>query len=205
MLEIKKASFFTTVAKPETCPNSFPEIAFAGRSNVGKSSLINALTNRKKLAQISKTPGKTRNLNYYLINDKLFFVDLPGYGYAKAAGAERERWSKLVDDYLNESPKLAGIVSLLDIRHEPAELDLQMADWVNQAGIAALFVLTKADKLSRSQQKVQHEKFTTLLPLSERGAMAIFSAVTREGKPEILKWIFETALPRTPKSRAGMR
>ncbi len=205
MMEIKKASFLTTVAKPETCPNRFPEIAFAGRSNVGKSSLINALTNRKKLAQISKTPGKTRNLNYYLINDKLYFVDLPGYGYAKAGGAERERWSKLVDDYLNESPKLAGIVSLLDIRHEPAELDLQMVDWVNQAGIAALFVLTKADKLSRSQQNVQYEKFTTLLPLSERSAMTIFSAATREGKPEILKWIFETALPRTPKVGAGAR
>lgn len=205
MWEIKKAVFYKTVAELAAGPKTFPEIAFAGRSNVGKSSLINALVSRKKLAQISKTPGKTRNLNYYLINDKLFFVDLPGYGYAKASTTEKERWSKLVDDYLNQSPKLDGVVSLLDIRHEPTELDLQMANWARQAGKPALFALTKADKLSRMQQKKQEEKFASLLPRSEGDGMTVFSAVTKEGKPEILKWIFETAFARTSKAGAGAR
>lgn len=205
MLQIKAVCFYKTVARISDCPRTLPEIAFGGRSNVGKSSLINALTNRKKLAQISKTPGKTRNLNYYLIEDKLFFVDLPGYGYAKAAETERLRWSNLVDDYLNRSRELTGVVSLLDIRHDPTELDLQMTDWARQAGKPALFVLTKADKLSRSQQKIQREKIASQLPLDDDHRLTTFSAVTKEGKADILKWIFDTARPRTSKAGAGAR
>lgn len=199
MPEIKKAVFYKTAANLEGCPRTLPEVAFGGRSNVGKSSLINVLTGRKKLAQISKTPGKTRNLNYYLIDDRLFFVDLPGYGYAKAAQVERLRWSNLVDDYLNRSRQLCGVISLLDIRREPTDLDLQMADWICQAGKPALFVLTKADKLSRSQQKTQREKIASTLPLDDDRRLATFSAVTKEGKPEIQRWVFETAFSSKPK------
>ncbi|HXF49770.1 MAG TPA: ribosome biogenesis GTP-binding protein YihA/YsxC [Verrucomicrobiae bacterium] len=197
MLQIKKARFFKTVAQLDTCPNTVPEIAFAGRSNVGKSTLINVLTNQKKLAQISKTPGKTKNLNYYLINNNLFFVDLPGYGYAKLSAGEKARIGKLVDGYLNTSSKLTGIISLLDIRHEPNELDLQMAEWVQTTGKPALFVLTKADKLSRSQRAARREKIIASLPASDEFEFVNFSAVTKEGKGEILKWIAQTAFPKT--------
>lgn len=199
MREIKKARFFKTVAQLDACPGTFPEIAFAGRSNVGKSTLINVLTNQKKLAQISKTPGKTKNLNYYLINEKLFFIDLPGYGYAKLSGVEKLRIGKLVDGYLNTSPQLAGIISLLDIRHSPSKFDLQMADWVKTTGKQVLFVLTKADKLSRPQQAKQRQQIAASLPASAEFEFVNFSAVTEEGKPEILKWIAKTAFPQKMK------
>jgi GTP-binding protein len=163
--------------------------------------LINVLTHQKKLAQISKTPGKTKNLNYYLINDNFFFVDLPGYGYAKLSASEKLRIGKLVDGYLNTSSRLAGIVSLLDIRHEPAELDRQMADWVKTVGKPALFVLTKADKLSRSQRTAQREKIIASLPVSDEFEFVNFSAVTKEGKVEILKWIAQTSFAQ--KAEAG--
>ncbi|MGH8005341.1 MAG: ribosome biogenesis GTP-binding protein YihA/YsxC, partial [Limisphaerales bacterium] len=171
----------------------------------GKSSLINALTNQRKLAETSKTPGKTKNLNYFLANDNLFFVDLPGYGYTKLSAAEKNRIGKLVDSYLNSSPKLAGIISLLDIRHEPSELDLQMADWVKTIGKPILFILTKTDKLSRSQQTAQREKIITTLPVSDEFEFINFSAVTREGKPEILKWISKAAFPqKATKAETGL-
>ncbi len=204
MLLTKKAGFFKTVASPEACPHTFPEIAFAGRSNVGKSSLINVLTNQKRLAETSKTPGKTKNLNYYLVNDNLFFVDLPGYGYAKLSIGEKARIGKLVDGYLNASSKLVGIISLLDFRHEPGEFDLQMADWVKTTGKPVLFVLTKADKLSRSQQKSQREKIIASLPASDEFEFVNFSAVTKEGKLEILKWISKTAFPQKAKAEIGL-
>jgi len=200
MFEIKKARFFKTVATLDSCPNSFPEIAFAGRSNVGKSSLINVLTNQKQLAETSKTPGKTKNLNYFLANDNLFFVDLPGYGYAKLSASEKARIGRLVDGYLNSSPKLAGIIALVDIRHEPSELDRQMADWVKTTGKAVLFVLTKADKLPRSQQKQGREEIVSSLAASDELEFLNFSAVTKEGKPEILKWISKTAFPQAVKA-----
>jgi GTP-binding protein len=195
MWEIKKSRFFKTVAALDASPTTFPEIIFAGRSNVGKSSLINVLTNQKKLAQISKNPGKTKNLNYYLINDNLFFVDLPGYGYAKLSASEKLRIGKLVDGYLNTSVQLAGIIFLLDIRLEPSELDLQMADWVKITGKPALFILTKADKLSRSQQNQQRQQIVAFLPTSDEFKFVNFSTVTKEGKAEILKWIASTAFP----------
>ncbi len=203
MREIKKTRFFKTVARLEACPDTFPEIAFAGRSNVGKSSLINVLTNQKQLAETSKTPGKTKNLNYFLANDNLFFVDLPGYGYAKLSAAEKARIGQLVDGYLNTSPKLAGIIALVDIRHSPGELDRQMADWVKTTDKPALFVLTKADKLSHSQQIEQREKIFASLRASHEFEFVNFSAVTREGKSEILKWISKTAFPQKIKAEMG--
>lgn len=204
MWEIRKARFFKTVAALEACPKSFPEIAFAGRSNVGKSSLINVLTNQKNLAETSKTPGKTKNLNYFLANDNLFFVDLPGYGYAKLSAAEKARIGKLVDTYLNTSPKLAGIIALVDIRHEPSELDRQMADWVKTTGKPVLFVLTKADKLSYSLQKQKREEIASALTAPNGLEFVNFSAVTKEGKPEILKWISKTAFPQKTKAEIGL-
>ncbi len=203
MWEIKKARFFNTVAVLEACPNTFPEIAFAGRSNVGKSSLINVLTNQRQLAETSKTPGKTKNLNYFFANDNLFFVDLTGYGYAKLSAAEKTRIGQLVDGYLNTSPKLAGIIALVDIRHSPGELDRQMADWVRTTGKPVWFVLTKADKLSRSRQIAQRQKIVASLAASDKLEFLNFSAVTREGKPEILKWIAKTAFPKKVKAEIG--
>lgn len=204
-MKISSVEFAGAAAQPGGYPKlPYPEIAFAGRSNVGKSSLINVLTNQKKLAQISKTPGKTKNLNYYLINENFFFVDLPGYGYAKLSGDEKARIGKLVDGYLNTSPRLTGIISLLDIRHEPSAFDLQMADWVKNMDKPVLFVLTKADKLSRSRQVAQRQQITALLPASDAFEFVNFSAMTHEGKPEILKWVSKTVFPKTVTEEAGL-
>ena len=128
-----------------------PEIALVGRSNVGKSSLINCLVNRKSLARTSGTPGKTQTINYYLINDEFYIVDLPGYGYARASKEAQLAWSELIDRYLHTTASLAGIGQLLDIRHNPSKEDLQMYEWILAGGAEPIVILTKADKLKRSQ------------------------------------------------------
>lgn len=162
-----------------------PQIAFAGRSNVGKSTLLNKLTGQKKLAKVSQTPGKTRSVNFFLINDKFYFVDLPGYGYAKVSKKERDDWAKLLEEYLSQSPHLKGIIILLDCRREPNTDDIQLIDWVATKEMPAIAVVTKADKLNRDKinQKVkQIEK--------NFGLSAIpFSAVNGVGKNEIFNAI----------------
>jgi len=162
-----------------------PEIAFSGRSNVGKSSLINCLVNRKKLALTSTTPGKTRSLNYYRVNEAYFFVDLPGYGYAKVPQQERKKWQQLIESFFKNNPFLKGVIHILDSRHELSKLDHEMIIWVSRLKLPILVVATKTDKLPRSSanqiiQNLNHE-------LTEIGVLGIvpFSAITKQGKPEI--------------------
>ena len=186
-LEIRSAQFFKSVFSLTELPkDNFPHIVFAGKSNVGKSSLINVLCNQKKLAQISKTPGKTKALNFFLVNNNIYFVDLPGYGYAKVSQGLRQMWSNLIEDYLRSCQKLRGVIFILDLRHPPSEADLQLKLFLEHCNLNYLLVLTKADKLSLSEraqnlnlaeEALQSENFIT------------FSAVTKEGKNKILGWI----------------
>src|SRR5690554_3005357 len=149
---IKNVSLETVCGISSSIPdNDKPEIAFAGKSNVGKSSLINALMNRKSLARTSSQPGKTQTINYYNINDMLYFVDLPGYGYAKTSEAVRQQWGKMVDRYLMNSKQLKAIFLLIDIRHEPSQNDKNMYDWIVYHGFLPVIIATKLDKIKRSQ------------------------------------------------------
>ena len=181
---IKSAELTSTL--PET---EMPEIAFAGKSNVGKSSLINGLLNRKSLARTSSQPGKTQTINYYNINHDLYFVDLPGYGYAQVSVEIRAKWGKMVERYLHTSKQLRLVFLLIDIRHEPSENDCIMYDWIVKNGYEPVIIATKLDKIKRSQiqknlkiirQKIQPVEGTIIIP---------FSAQTKQGKEEILQLI----------------
>ena len=149
---IKKAEFITSAAKPKQYPPvGVPEIAFAGRSNVGKSSLINALLGRKKLVKVSSTPGKTRTINFFNINDEFRIVDLPGYGYARVAKAESDDWGRMMETYLSGREGLLRVIQLVDIRHAPTAQDRQMYDYLRYYGLSGTVAVTKADKLSRNE------------------------------------------------------
>lgn len=151
-MHIHSAKFITSAAHPKQfLKRPIPHFVFAGRSNVGKSSLLNRLLNRKNLAKTSQTPGKTRLINYFLINDRFFFVDIPGYGYAQVSKQARHDWGKLIETYLTQTPYLAMILQLIDIRHDPSKLDLQMFEWLKHANLPFLLLLTKADKLSKNK------------------------------------------------------
>lgn len=165
--------------------NQLPEVAFAGKSNVGKSSLINGLVNRKSFARTSATPGKTQTINFYNVNEELYLVDLPGYGYAKVSEKEKEQWGHLIERYLNGSEKLKAVFLLIDIRHDPSANDKMMYDWIVHQGYQPIIIATKLDKLKRSQV-AKHVKMVrqgmNLLP----GTTVIpFSSVTKQGKDEI--------------------
>ena len=161
------------------------EIAFAGKSNVGKSSLINALMNRKSLARTSATPGKTQTINFYNVNDLMYLVDLPGYGYAKVSEKEKIEWGKLIERYLNTSKQLKAVFLLIDIRHEPSANDKMMYDWIVNQGYNPIIVATKLDKLKRSQIQKHVKMIKTKLEV-EKGTVVIpFSATTKQGREEI--------------------
>ncbi len=167
-----------------------PEVAFAGRSNVGKSTLINVLANRKNIAKTSSTPGKTRSLNYYLINEKFYFVDLPGYGFAKVSQRERRQWQRLIESYFAKNQHLRGIIQIIDSRHGFTKLDLEMVEWLAFVQLPVLVIATKTDKLPGSKKKVildQIEKKAQELGVQQ---LIPFSAVTKQGKSDILKSIF---------------
>ena len=150
--QISKAEYTTTAVKPDQFPdNGFPEVAFVGRSNVGKSSLINALLNRKKLARTSQHPGKTRTINFFNVEDRLFFVDLPGYGYAKVSKSESAKWGEMVEGYLKDRQPLKHIFLLMDIRHEPSANDKQIHEWCKFYNLPYTVVATKCDKIKKSQ------------------------------------------------------
>jgi len=186
-LEIRSAQFFKSVFNLAELPkDNFPQVAFAGKSNVGKSSVLNVLCNQKKLAQISKTPGKTKALNFFTINNNLYFVDLPGYGYAKVSKEFRQMWSELMEGYLKGCPPIRGIVLILDIRHSPSEDDLQMRAFLDHYQLNYLTVLTKADKLSSSERSQNLNMFQEALQTDN---LVVFSAKTKEGKNKILGWI----------------
>lgn len=141
-------------------------MVFSGKSNVGKSSILNKIINRKGLAKTSQTPGKTRLINYFLINDNIFFVDIPGYGYARVSKKEREEWSQLIENYLSQTPFIALVFQLLDIRHDPTDNDLQMIDWLKHNNLPFRILLTKADKLSRNKVASQRARISKLLGVS---------------------------------------
>jgi len=166
-----------------------PEISFLGRSNVGKSSLINNLIGRKNLARTSSTPGKTRGLYFYLLNGKLCFVDLPGYGYAKVSKKEQQRWAPIIEEYLRSRGNLFGSVHLIDCRHEPSENDQMMNEWLRMHSIPRVIVATKADKLSRSALLRQIKVIRNSLDLFEEETLLPFSARTGNGREQLWKSI----------------
>lgn len=165
--------------------NTLPEIAFAGKSNVGKSSLINTLMNRKSYARISATPGKTQTINFYNINQELYLVDLPGYGYAKVSEREKEKWGKMVERYLHGSKQLRAVFLLIDIRHDPSANDRLMYEWITAQGYHPIIIATKLDKIKRSQRDKQVKAVREGLGLIPGTRVIPFSSVTRQGKDEI--------------------
>ena len=165
--------------------NTLPEFAFAGKSNVGKSSLINALMNRKAYARTSGQPGKTQTINFYRINDDMYFVDLPGYGYAKVSLEEKARWGKMIENYLHKSAMLKKVILLVDIRHEPSENDKMMYDWIVHNGYQPVIIATKLDKLKRSQVAKQVKQIQMGLGLSKEDILIPFSAETKQGRDQI--------------------
>lgn len=162
-----------------------PEIAFAGKSNVGKSSLINALMNRKALARTSATPGKTQTINFYNVNDIMYLVDLPGYGYAKVSEKEKVQWGKLIERYLNTSKQLKAVFLLIDIRHEPSANDKMMYEWIIAQGYNPIIIATKLDKLKRSQVQKHVKMIKEGLKLVPGTVVIPFSAETKQGREEI--------------------
>lgn len=162
-----------------------PEIAFAGKSNVGKSSLINGLMNRKSLARISSQPGKTQTINYYNINNCMYLVDLPGYGYAKVSIAEKEKWGKMIENYLHTSKQLKAVFLLIDIRHEPSANDKQMYEWIVCQGYEPIIIATKLDKIKRSQVAKHISMIRKGLAVKPGTEVLPYSALTKQGREEI--------------------
>ena len=171
--------------------NLLPEFAFAGKSNVGKSSLINGLMNRKSYARTSSQPGKTQTINFYNINEQLYFVDLPGYGYAKVSMELRAKWGKMIERYLKKSEQLKLIFLLVDIRHEPSENDKDMYEWIVHNGFQPIVIATKLDKINRSQIAKQTKLIRTSLKMPKEGILIPFSAETKAGRDEIWQRIEE--------------
>lgn len=165
--------------------NQLPEVAFAGKSNVGKSSLINALMNRKNLARTSSQPGKTQTINFYNINNALYFVDLPGYGYAKVSLEIKAKWGKMIENYLKKSKQLKLVFLLIDIRHEPSENDRVMYNWIRDMGFAPVIIATKLDKINRSQIQKQVKLIREGLKAGSETVIIPFSAETKQGRDEI--------------------
>lgn len=183
---IKSAELETVCGITSTFPkNMYPEFAFAGKSNVGKSSLINALMNRKSLARTSSQPGKTQTVNFYLVNRRLYLVDLPGYGYTTAGMEIKEQWGKMVERYLKKSATLKGVFLLVDIRHEPSANDKMMYDWIVYNGYRPMVIATKADKLNRSQLPKHLAMVRNGLGMEKEDLLIPFSALTKQGREEI--------------------
>ena len=169
-----------------------PEVAFAGKSNVGKSSLINGLMNRKSLARTSAQPGKTQTINFYNINEAMYLVDLPGYGYAKVSQSEKEKWGKMIERYLKNSAMLKMVFLLIDIRHEPSANDKMMYDWIIYNGYHPVIIATKLDKINRSQIQKNVKIVRQGLGMEKGGIIIPFSAETKQGREEIWKLIEDT-------------
>ena len=183
---IRKAELETVCGITSTLPeNLLPEIAFAGKSNVGKSSLINGLLNRRALARTSSQPGKTQTINFYNVNDDLYFVDLPGYGYAKVSVEVKAKWGKMIERYLKKSKMLKCIFLLIDIRHDPSANDKMMYNWIVSNGYKPVIIATKLDKLKRSQIQKHVKMVREGLGLEKEDVLIPFSAETKQGRDEI--------------------
>ncbi|MEA4826374.1 MAG: ribosome biogenesis GTP-binding protein YihA/YsxC [Clostridium sp.] len=189
---IKKSEFITSAVKPNQYPtDNRTEIAFVGRSNAGKSSLINTVTNRRKLAKTSSTPGKTRLINFFLINDGFYFVDLPGYGFAKVSKSEQEKWGQMMENYLIDRPQLMRIALLVDSRHKPTKEDVQMYEWIKYYGYEVIIVATKSDKLKRNEYQKNKKIIKETLNIKEQDKFIFFSALNKEGRDELIEILTE--------------
>lgn len=184
---IKKSDLDTVAVKPSQYPSQdLKEIAFAGRSNVGKSSLLNLLTGRKKLARVSGSPGKTRTINFYIINDEFRIVDLPGYGYAKVSKSMSEGWGEMMETYLEGRPNLLKVIQLVDIRHAPSKQDVEMYEYLRHFGLDGIVVATKADKISRNQLQKHIKMIRQTLKLSPEDKVIPVSALKKTGYEDLL-------------------
>ncbi len=187
---IKKVGLETVCGITSKLPeNSRPEVAFAGKSNVGKSSLINGLMNRKSLARTSAQPGKTQTINFYNVNDAIYYVDLPGYGYAQANESVKAQWGKMIEDYLHKSKMLKEVFLLIDIRHKPSENDCIMYNWILNHGYKPIIIATKLDKINRSQVQKQLKLIRETLQVEKGTIMIPYSAQTKQGREEIYEII----------------
>ncbi|RKO67693.1 ribosome biogenesis GTP-binding protein YihA/YsxC [Desulfofundulus salinus] len=185
-MNIVSAEFVKSITELNRCPaGGRPEVALAGRSNVGKSSLLNCLVNRRNLARTSNTPGRTRTLNFYLINNRFYLVDLPGYGYARVPEKMRVSWGPLIEGYLSRRPELRGVIQIVDLRHPPTAQDVQLYQWLKHHGLPTVVVATKADKLSKSQGLRQLQVVRQTLGLTGEAPLIKFSARTREGRDDL--------------------
>lgn len=187
MMKILSAEFVKSVFSKRDWPtDDRPDVAFLGRSNVGKSSLLNSLLQRRGLARTSNTPGRTQSINFFLINDLFYFVDLPGYGFARVSKSTRAEWGKLVEDYLSKRKELALTIQLVDARHEPTALDRQLNEWLSFYGLKHLIVATKADKLSNNELRKQERVIRETLPASR---LVAYSSVSGRGREEVWEHI----------------
>lgn len=193
-MKIKSSEFVISAVGPKQYPeDGFPEVALAGRSNVGKSSLINRLLLRKNLARTSSQPGKTQQLNYYRINDELFFVDVPGYGYARVSRTEREAWGKMIENYIRNREPLKLVILLVDLRHPPTALDISMYDWLSHYDIPLCVVGTKADKLSKNHLPKHAKQVRETLGMPKGQPLVLFSSETGMGRDELWSIIEQAA------------
>ena len=197
---IKNVNLETVCGITSKLPDhTLPEIAFAGKSNVGKSSLINALMNRKALARTSAKPGKTQTINFYNINDAMYLVDLPGYGYAKASEEVKAKWGKMIENYLHTSKQLKAVFLLIDIRHDPSANDRMMYEWMGYQGFAPIIIATKLDKIKRSQIQKNVKAIREGLNVQPGTTIIPFSAETKQGRDEIWELIDSFVLPQEEK------
>lgn len=190
-MRIKQSEFIISAVKKQQYPtDNRVEIAFVGRSNVGKSSIINALTNRKKLAKVSQTPGKTRLINFFLINNDFYLVDLPGYGYAKVSKAEKASWGQTIERYLNGREELKRVVLLVDSRHKPTADDVMMHEWIKHYGYDVIVVATKSDKLSNNNIKKSEKVIRETLKLNKEDKLYFFSSLNKKGSEQLIDNLF---------------
>ncbi|NPA13421.1 MAG: YihA family ribosome biogenesis GTP-binding protein [Aquificae bacterium] len=191
MSTVKSVKFIKSAVEPKDYPQPhFPEIAVVGRSNVGKSSLINAIFNRN-IAKVSASPGKTRLINYFLLNDNIYFVDLPGYGYAKVSKAEKNRWKKMIENYFRNRENLSLVILLVDSRHPPTKLDIMMKDWLEALGIPYIVVATKMDKLNQSQKAKALKTIRETLGLPKDFPVFLTSSKEKTGIKELVSYILK--------------
>lgn len=184
-MKVHNAEIVISAVSPKQYPETdLPEIALAGRSNVGKSSFLNTLIQRKNLARTSSKPGKTQTLNFYLIEDTLHFVDVPGYGYAKVSKSERAKWGQMIETYLTQREQLRAVVSLVDLRHAPSQEDIQMYQFLKYYDLPVIVVATKADKIPRGKWNKHESVIKKALDFNKSDTFIIFSSVTKEGKEE---------------------